>query len=222
LTLPSLRRFCADSAGQSQIMLKPRLIAILAALGLLFGTPAVVLAQDDQPDTGPDNVVKVDNSTDSTMQAKGKLKVGTTWTDDVESSNIAFATAHDCTGCEARAAALQAVIVVGSPSTFSPGNAAVAVNANCHYCGSFAYAYQYVVQTDRRVEFSNAAQEQIAALKREARQDVQADLPYAQIDANLADVAQRFRAVIDREVARSNADVRDRESRVKRDRSREQ
>jgi hypothetical protein len=197
-----------------------RLIAVLTALGLFIGAPGVVLAQDDDPGNGPDLVVKVDNSTDSTMRAKGRLKAGWTDSDTVESTNFAYATAHDCTGCEARAAALQVVIFVGKPSTFTPQNVALAVNQNCHFCGSFAYAYQYMVQTDRRVWLSDRARDQIDSLKEEARDDVRADLPYSQIDANLADVARRFRAVVDGEVARSQADVQDRESNVRRDRVR--
>jgi hypothetical protein len=200
-------------------MLTRRLIGILIAAAAFIGVPGVVAAQE-APEGGPNHVVQVENDVNQTMRARGGLKVGRTDSDAVTSENIAWARAHDCTeGCEARAAALQAVIVVGKPSYYSPKNFAVAFNENCTGCGSFAYAYQYVVQTDRRVWLSDRARDDIAELREEARDDVRADLPYAQIDANLADVALRFRAVIDREVERSEARVQDRESDVRRDRS---
>jgi hypothetical protein len=62
---------------------------------------------------------------------------------------------------------VQVLLVTGSPSDLRPANAAVATNAGCVGCGSFAYAWQYVLLTSAPVHLSASAQQRVAQLRQE-------------------------------------------------------
>jgi hypothetical protein len=188
-----------------------RVIACLAAAACLVGMPGLVLADDDDG-SGPHQIVKVDNGVDATKASRSGVKVGSTGANRVASTNLAIARAHDCTGCESLAAAYQVVFVKRDPSYLSPRNVAVALNENCTGCGSFAFAYQYVLDTDGPAYLTEAGRDQIEAIRAEARQDLESGLPYDQLNAELRDLAGRFRAVIDTEMRRTGTEVDDREA----------
>jgi hypothetical protein len=186
-----------------------RLIAVLAAAACLAGVPGLVWAEDDDG-SGPNQVVKVENAVDASKQSRAGVQVAPTGADRVSATNLAIARAHDCTGCEARAAAYQAVFVQRDPSFASPRNFAVALNENCTGCGSFAFAYQYVLDTDGPARLTEAGREKLDAIRAEARQDIAADLPYDVLNEELRELAGRFRDVIDSEMRRTDTEVDDR------------
>jgi len=57
------------------------------------------------------------------------------------------------------------------------GNAAVAVNAACNGCGSYAYAWQYWVFTSRPVQLSSSTVQEVAALRAEIADTAASILP---------------------------------------------
>jgi putative peptide zinc metalloprotease protein len=178
-----------------------RVLALATTLTLWLALPAAA--------GGPNNVVSVSPTADGSHIHRSSVKVATTGSDTVDSSNIASATPHDCTGCEGIAVAFQAIIMTGSPSTVSPRNFAVAVNSNCTSCGAFAYAYQYVVTADRGTHLSHDGRAKIAVIRGEAADAIDAGLPYDQLDAKLKGIAAEFKAAVDADLERSGADPRD-------------
>jgi hypothetical protein len=177
-------------------------------------TPTVAVGQAVD---GPANIVKVVNSTDQTVRTKARIKISRADASDTEAGNLAYANSDRCTGCQSLAAAYQVVFVSDENHNLTPENVAVAVNTECHSCGSFAYAYQYVVTADRPAELRQGDQDTISALRREAREALRSGAPYAEIDAQLKDVAARFRALIDEAIARDQVRVEKRGSTERKD-----
>jgi hypothetical protein len=189
-----------------------RVIVLIAALSSLTAGPAASVAQDSAG-SGPNQVVEVNSTNDAMTLARSGVQLASTGADRVASTNLAIANAHDCTACEARAAAYQAVFFTGDPSFASPRNVAAATNSNCTDCASFAFAYQYAVDTGGPVRLSDAARDQIDAIRQEAGRDIAAtDVTYDELDAQLHDLAQRFRAVIDADLRRTGTAVEARQS----------
>jgi hypothetical protein len=60
---------------------------------------------------------------------------------------------------------VQVLIMTRNPSYFAPANVAAAVNGACDACGSYAYAWQYVVQAAGPVHLSLAARERVESLR---------------------------------------------------------
>ena len=178
-----------------------RVIVLVVAWTLCLALPATA--------GGPNNVVLASPTVDGAQVHRSGVKVGSTGADSVTSSNLASATPHDCTGCEGIAVAFQAIIVTGNPSNFAPTNAAVAVNSNCTSCGAFAFAYQYTVQADRGTRLSRDGRTKIAAIRREAAADINAGLPFGELDAKLQALSLKFRDAVDNDLERSGADPHD-------------
>jgi putative peptide zinc metalloprotease protein len=178
-----------------------RLLALTVTFTLWLALPATA--------GGPNHVVTVSPTADGAHVHRASVQFASTGADTVDSSNIASATPHDCTGCEAIAVAFQAVIVTGKPSTFTPSNAAVAVNTNCTSCGAFAFAYQYVVSADRATHLSSVGRAKVAEIRRDAADAVDAGLPYEQLDARLQNLAAEFKAVVVADLEHSGADPHD-------------
>lgn len=78
----------------------------------------------------------------------------------VDPGNAAVAIAS-CTDCQTVAIAVQVVFVVGSPTVFTPENAAVAVNTDCSFCDTLATAYQFVVQSSVPVRLTSDGKQQV-------------------------------------------------------------
>src|SRR3954471_13627018 len=164
-----------------------RVIAPLIVVVLCLAAPAVA--------AGPQHRVEASPTVDGTAIHRADISVTRTGGDTIDPGNAAVATPHDCTGCEGIAVAFQAVIYKGSPSTIAPENVAAAVNSNCTGCDAFAYAYQYAVNSDEKL--SADARTEIRAIEDEAQQDVDAGLPYPDLDAKLKDLEGRFKAAVD-------------------------
>jgi hypothetical protein len=188
-----------------------RIVALLVALTALLGAPALVGAQDTEG-SGPDNIVNVGNGTDATIAARGAVQVAPTGAERATPTNLAIARSHDCTGCQTLAAAYQAVFITGDPEYFSPRNAAVATNTDCEDCGAFAYAYQYVIDTDGPARLSDAGRDKVDDVRAEANRLLDSGMTYDQLDAELHELAQRFRAIVDSELRSSGTEVEDRQS----------
>jgi putative peptide zinc metalloprotease protein len=165
-----------------------RLLALIATFTVLLAVPASA--------GGPDNVVRASPSTDGAKIHRARIQVTSTGSDTVDSTNLAEANPHDCTGCEGIAVAFQAVIVTGHPHTFTPQNLAIAVNSNCTGCGAFAFAYQYVVSTDGSSRLSRDSRREIGDIRDEADQLVDAGLPYPELDKRLQGLASRFQSAV--------------------------
>jgi hypothetical protein len=177
-----------------------RLVLLSSLIAVLVAPPAVAGAPG-----APDATVRAAAPDEGQTVLRSGVRVGQTRSDTVDSTNLAEAYAHDCTGCEAVAASLQSVVAIGSPATVAPTNAAVAVNQSCTGCKVFAYAYQYVVTTDRPFRLDGVEARTVRDVRREADALVHQGLPYPDLDARLHDLAGRFRAAIDAEIAQDGA-----------------
>jgi putative peptide zinc metalloprotease protein len=179
-----------------------RLIALTCTLVVCAAAPAAA----DGVRSGKNNVVRASPTVDGTAIHRARVSVFRTRADTVDSSNLAEANPHDCTGCEGIAAAFQAVIVLGKPSVFTPNNWAVAVNSNCTRCGAFAYAYQYVVQTEGSGRLSWRARAAVENIEQRADELVDAGLPYPELDARLQELAAKFQNLIRTDLDRTGQD----------------
>lgn len=179
-----------------------RLVAVLVTAAALLGLGAFPALAG-----GPDNVVVSDATTDAsgaaTIVTHSSMLAGPTGTDEVDSANVARATAHDCTGCQAVAVAFQAVLMTGNPHTVTPRNLALATNVRCTSCASYAFAFQYVVSTGGPAHISPAGMQGIAALRKEVADDLATDLTVDELTARLEDVKARFKALVDDEIVRT-------------------
>ncbi len=186
-----------------------RLAACLAALAAALSMLATASLAD--PGGGLTQNEVADNSHGGTVVALSGLEavrdhaVGGSTTTAVDPVNFARANAHDCTTpCQAVAAAFQIVLVPAGITVQAPQNAALATNVNCDHCGSFAFADQYVVNVARDVSLSGSARHQIVQLRQEVSQDVRSGLDYPTLDAKLHDLATRFHAVVDSDLAQQH------------------
>jgi len=159
---------------------------------------------------GGDNVVIVHNHPDGATRARSRAAVSINHTETVANQNYAEAYSS-CTGCRTVAAAVQVVLVEGNPSTFVPANAAVAVNDECHFCQTFAFARQFVISTDGEASLSEDAREQISDLNGQVAAVVASDEPFAQMNDDLDSLAVQIDtvAVNDLQRAGRHADVED-------------
>ncbi len=189
-----------------------RLAACLASAAVLSIPVAASLAD---PGGGLDQNVVADNSQGGTVLALSGLEAvrdhaggdaaAAQATGAADPVNFARANAHDCaTPCQAIAAAFQIVLVPTGTTVQAPQNVALATNVNCDHCGSFAFAYQYVVDVAHDVSLSGQARHRIAQLRQQAGQDVRAGLDYPTLDAKLHDLATQFRAVVDGDLAQQH------------------
>jgi Fe-S cluster biogenesis protein NfuA len=126
---------------------------------------------------GGNNVVVISNTTDGQTLSSASTQVVPVPMDDVTSSNIAIAANAGCTGCHSSAVAVQILIVVGSPSTFSPGQAAVAANGGCTGCGAYAYARQHWIQISGPAVLGGDARAQIDEIRQEIANVTSSILP---------------------------------------------
>jgi hypothetical protein len=158
-------------------------------------TPAPTIPQ---PQGHPLNNNTVENCSDGTIKSRSKLQVGRASGKQADPVNFAYAYAHDCsTGCQAVAAAFQVALIPEGTSTQAPQNVALAINYNCQHCGVFAYAYQYAVDVPAGTRLSRATLRQIAAIRREAAADVNANLTFVALDGKLRALAGELRTDVD-------------------------
>src|ERR671926_40608 len=80
-------------------------------------------------------------------------------------------------GRRSTAVAVQVLITTSNPSVFVPQNTAVAVNGGCNGCGAFAYARQYVLQTDGPAHLSGEGRQEVEQLRQEISDAAASILP---------------------------------------------
>lgn len=151
-----------------------------------------------QPTGHPLNNVTVENCVDGTSQVRSELQVRFVHGAQADPVNFAYAYSHGCSsGCQSIAAAFQVVLVEPPATTQTPENIGLAINYMCDHCGTFAYAYQYVVDVPSHTRLSSATELQIATIERQADADVHAELSFTALDAKLQDLAGQLRVAVD-------------------------
>ena len=90
---------------------------------------------------------------------------------DVDASNTAVAYAS-CSECRTVAAAIQVVLVEGSPDVETPTNVALAINYQCSECETLAAAYQFVFGDGVDVKLTPTGKQELHDVKKQL-QDLQ-------------------------------------------------
>ena len=122
------------------------LVAVVTISWLIAPPPAG--AQSDGPKNGsPTNTVVVENTKDGSSLFKMAFNVRSIVNATTVAPGNAAVAIASCTDCQTVAIAIQVVFVIGSPTTFSPENAAIAINVECSLCDTLATAFQFVVQS---------------------------------------------------------------------------
>jgi putative peptide zinc metalloprotease protein len=183
-----------------------RVFAIAVTWTLFLALPAAA--------GGPNNVVQASPTADGAKIYRVGIRAASTGADSITSTNLATANPHDCTGCDGRAVAFQALILTGSPTTFKPTNAAVAVNSSCTSCIAYAYAGQYAIQADRGTHLSSTGRARIKDIRQRATSTVStasiASLEDAQaLQAKLDALFAEFKAAVYNDLERTGADPHD-------------
>ena len=193
-----------------------RLILVLTLVTALLGLGALQAVAG-----GPNNVVNSDATVDlagaPTDVTNSSIVVQSTGTNEVTSTNVARAHAHDCTGCQAVAVAFQAVFLTGHPHVVTPTNLAEAVNDNCTGCAAVAWAFQYAVTTDGPTHLSPAGYQAIAAVRQEVADTLAADLTIDQFEARMNAAQAEFERIVTEDIVRSGGHPHDGEMHVDED-----
>lgn len=178
-----------------------RLAVTAAALTAVIAGAAPAAAQTGG---GANNLVQVVNTTHERFSSRAGVQAASFGGDSAQSTNLARADSRNCTGCTTQAAALQAVFLTGAPSTVEVANAAVATNSACVRCVSYAYAFQYVVTTDRAVSLSPAGRQRISDLQARASAVVSEPAgtleDLQRLDTELDLLAHELRETVDQEL----------------------
>ena len=179
-----------------------RVLAILTLTTALFGLGAFPAVAG-----GPNNYVTSDATVDLTgadmFVTNSSLVVGSTGTDEVTSTNVARAYAHDCNGCQAVSVAFQAVLTTGHPHVVTPHNFAIAVNERCNGCVAVAWAFQYVVATDGPERLSPAGRLALAAVRQDVADTLAADLTLDEFITRMNAAQAKFQQLVDDDIRRS-------------------
>jgi putative peptide zinc metalloprotease protein len=171
-----------------------RLLTLLAALAAACALGSPALADDGGAQPG-DNVVIAQNTTDGSSLFKLAFDIRRIAGDVVDQTNAAVAYSS-CVDCKTTAIAIQILLVEGSPSTYTPANAAVAINENCSSCQTFAAAYQFVVQTNGPVRFTKQGWRQIHLIRKGLKELEDGNLSPAELDARLKELMGRLDTVL--------------------------
>ncbi len=115
------------------------------------------------------NEVVVMNTVDGRSAHRAGFGVARVTGRESHNQNAAAATSS-CDDCRTVAVAAQVVIIQRTNATvISPRNYAIALNAECSRCETFAAAYQYVFTTDGLVRFSAGAEQKLSGLQSQIR-----------------------------------------------------
>jgi putative peptide zinc metalloprotease protein len=180
------------------------LLSLLLALAIAAVSPATAWAQDEDDDSGirpEDNAAIAINTEDDSSIFKFAFEIRRVAGDVVDNQNAAVAF-NQCERCRSVAVAIQIVLVVGSPSTVTPGNVAVAVNYECTLCEALAMAYQFVVGVPEDFHFSGEAMSEMKRIRNEIRRLRKLDLPIPELKARIDALADRLRVVLKEDIKR--------------------
>ncbi|MDX6474787.1 MAG: putative peptide zinc metalloprotease protein [Gaiellaceae bacterium] len=160
--------------------------ALALALGLAVGAPAAAHA---------DNTAIAVNTTDGSSVFKFAFAIKHVMSSVVDETNAAVAYSQ-CTDCRTTAIAIEIVLVEGNPTTFTPTNAAVAVNYQCTLCNTFAAAYQFVVQGSGPMHFTHQAMRELRSVRRAIRELEDQNLDPFPLQAALDPLIARIQNVL--------------------------
>ena len=188
--------------------MRRHLIILLTLLALLLGLPGVAAAGDDHGRRqGGDNAAIAINKKNGSSLFKFAFAIRRVLGDVVDNENAAVAYSS-CESCRTTAIAIQIVFVVGSPSTVTPTNVAVALNENCTACQSFATAFQFVVGvSDASVGFTKQGKEELKEILREFKALKRENYTLEEFHARTQALAQRLRTLLQTQlVSKSGGD----------------
>jgi hypothetical protein len=192
-------------------------IILLTFLALLLGLPAAATAGGDQGH-GDDNAAVAINTEDGSSRFRFAFALDRERDDVVDNQNGALAYSS-CESCRTTAIAVQIVLVVGSPSTVTPTNAALALNENCTACESFATAFQFVVGVaDESVGFTRTGKRQLKDIVGEFRSLRHDEYTVDEFHARTNALADRLRTLLRTElVPRTEDDDEDKADELEED-----
>lgn len=115
------------------------------------------------------NEVVVINTVDGRSAHRAGFGVARVTGSEAHNQNAAAATSS-CDDCRTVAVATQIVIIQRTNATeIAPRNYAIALNAGCVRCETFAASYQYVFTTDGLVRFNDGIAQKLAGLQGQIR-----------------------------------------------------
>ncbi|HZQ28498.1 MAG TPA: hypothetical protein VFA94_12435 [Acidimicrobiales bacterium] len=178
----------------SAMRVRRRLTAAAVAVFLVIGISAGPVAADTSTPRDDNSAIAVNTKDGSSLF---QLAFQVTWVtgDTVNATNTAVAYAS-CTNCTTVAIAIQIVLVVGSPSVFTPQNVAVAVNDQCNLCNTLAMAYQLVIQVSGPVRLTPEGLRQLHDIRKQLRELKEFALTIAQIHDQVLALEQQIEQVM--------------------------
>ncbi|HEY0491918.1 MAG TPA: hypothetical protein VGD57_00430 [Candidatus Dormibacteraeota bacterium] len=170
-----------------------RLLLVVGMTGALaVGGSAAAWADEAPPNQN--NYAIAENHRDFSTLVRTSMKIVYV-TGDVTAFNAADAEAS-CVHCKTAAVAIEAIIVIGSPRVYTPQNVAIALNTNCSYCDTAAYAGQFDLQYAGPVKLTERGQEQVENLREQLSSLRHSSLSAMQIAARAAEIRWRLEAVL--------------------------
>ncbi|MDQ1446125.1 MAG: putative peptide zinc metalloprotease protein [Acidimicrobiaceae bacterium] len=164
--------------------------ALLCSLLLALGLSAGVAAGAAPAGAAADNTAIAVNTKDGSSLFKFAFSVARVAGDTVDTANAAVAYAS-CRDCQTVAVAIQFVIVIGDPTTFTPENVAIAINENCTACDTLAAAYQFVIQVDGPVHLTHDGLKQLHDLAKQVKALEDSGLSSAELAAKIDELAHQ-------------------------------
>ena len=174
--------------------MRNRLLSLLLALALAAGIGAARPAAALAGEGGSNDAVAI-NLKDNSALFKFAWAVRHVMGDVVDQQNNAVAYAS-CNSCQTTAIAIEIVLVEGSPSNESPVNKAIAINQECNLCDTFATAYQFVINTNGPVHFTEEGIRELHEIRKEIESWGKQGLSNAEIRARLPDLIARIKQVL--------------------------
>jgi hypothetical protein len=185
--------------------------ALLASFTTLFVTTAlsVPAGADEAGDAAATddigrthNHLQVINRQDGNLRHKGRIAIAEEADGVVDNTNLALAFGS-CTDCRTAAAAIQVIVLEARASDVRPANAAVAVNADCLRCQTYAYAKQVMLSPFHAVTISDEARARLKVLERRVDELVASTLAFPDLSAQLNAVTAQVVAIVQGEIDQS-------------------
>jgi hypothetical protein len=163
---------------------------------------AVALAAPAHAAGGDTSAVAV-NTKDGSTVVKIAFQIKRAMGDTVDNQNAAVGYSS-CDSCQTVAISVQIVLVGGNPTTFTPGNYAIAINDNCTSCDTLASAYQFALGVDSKLKFTADGRKQIADIRRQLEQLRHSGLSGPEIQSRVSDLMGQLSGVLSSQTAGVN------------------
>ena len=175
-------------------------------LRYLLALPAVVVAltcPQAAPAGGDDNAAVAINQKEGGSRFRFAWSLQSVRGDVVDQHNTAYADSQ-CEHCETTAIAFQVVLVMGTPSTVTPQNLAIAYNHDCSFCSTLASAYQFVVGRGYPVRLTADGHQALERIRHGLEQLKSSDLGIVDLQARIDAYADQVRSVLATELVRTD------------------